>query len=287
MARAITLSRGTTLSNFTFDQAEGLRRLIARPAPRLMTLLSADGHLERTVLLANIAATLVEMGSKVTVLDTCNTPAKLDARLGLSRNGQADLALVDVAQQRCRINDILHTSRYGFDFASINRQVVKAPIARQDEVLNEKLNKALLQLAQNRDILLSGAELDAYGELPLAALDDGEIMIQVSPTCKSITNGYGLIKRLVGRAGRRPFGIIVTGASEVTAQTIFNNLSQVASRYLAISLNACGSLPSDESLGRASQLGRSVIDAFPLAKTSVALRRMANVLSNPVHAHGR
>lgn len=268
------------MSNFTFDQAEGLRRLVARRAPRLMTLLSADGHLERTVLLANVAATLVETGSKVAVLDTCNTPARLDARLGVNRQGQADLALVDVAQQHCSLEDILHASRYGFDFASVNRQVVKASIFRQDAALNAGLNTALLQLAQNRDILLSGAELDAHGELPLTALNDGEIMIQVSPTSKSITNGYGLIKRLVSRAGRRPFGIIVTGASEPVAQTIFNNLSQVASRYLAISLNACGSLPSDESLGRASHLGRSVIDAFPLARSSVALRRMAHVLAN-------
>jgi flagellar biosynthesis protein FlhG len=40
-----------------------------------------------------------------------------------------------------------------------------------------------------------------------------------------------------------------------------------------------GSVPADEHLNRAARLGRSVIDAYPLAGASVAFRRLAGQFS--------
>jgi flagellar biosynthesis protein FlhG len=75
--------------------------------------------------------------------------------------------------------------------------------------------------------------------------------------------------------GRRPFGILVTGASEQEAKVVYDNMSSAASRYLAVQLTSMGSVPADEYLQRAARLGRAVVDAFPLAGASVAFRRLA------------
>jgi len=75
------------------------------------------------------------------------------------------------------------------------------------------------------------------------------------------------------------FGVLVTGASEEEAHLVYENMARTASRYLAIQLNSMGSVPADEHLNRAAHLGRSVIDAFPLAGASVAFRRLAGQLS--------
>jgi hypothetical protein len=50
----------------------------------------------------------------------------------------------------------------------------------------------------------------------------------------SITAAYALIKRLAQEFGRRPFGILVTGATEAEAKVVYDNMSAAASRYLAV-----------------------------------------------------
>ncbi len=274
----------------TFDQAEGLRRLIARPAPRVLTLLSANGTLERLMLLTNLTASLAHTERKLILLETAAVATRYDSRLGIDRGGQPDLGLIDVAAERCALSDILHRSRFGFDFASLNRQVVRGALARNDAAVNA----SFMQMAKACDITIVSAELDAHDELPLAALDDGEIMIQVLPSRHSIMNAYALIKRLVRpnphaanayagperRTERQPFGIIVTGASESEAETIFNNLSQAASRHLDVELNACGSLPKHETQQRLNPAGRAVLNAFSLTQASAAMHRMAEGLAH-------
>jgi flagellar biosynthesis protein FlhG len=60
---------------------------------------------------------------------------------------------------------------------------------------------------------------------------------------------------------------------------IYKNIAAAASRYLALELQSIGSVPPDEHLARATRLGRTVIDAFPLAGASVAFRDLAGRFS--------
>jgi flagellar biosynthesis protein FlhG len=100
-------------------------------------------------------------------------------------------------------------------------------------------------------------------------------VVQVSNTPASIKSAYSIIKRVNGQLGRRPFSLLVTGASEKEAQVVYRNMALAANRYLAIKLNSMGSVPADDHLKRAMHLGRAVVDAFPLAGASVAFRRLA------------
>jgi flagellar biosynthesis protein FlhG len=118
-------------------------------------------------------------------------------------------------------------------------------------------------------------ELNQEDDFPIAPMGSGEIVVQVSPDAASIKTAYALVKRLNVRLGRRPFSIVVTGADEAEAQRVYRNMAQAASRYLALPLNSMGSVPADEHLKRAARLGRSVVEAFPLAGASVAFRRLA------------
>ena len=87
-----------------------------------------------------------------------------------------------------------------------------------------------------------------------------------------------MIKQLHGRLGSRPFGILVNGADETEAKAVFNNVAGVARRYLGIKLDYIGHIPADEHMARATNLGRSVIDAFPMATVSRAFTALAGRL---------
>ena len=46
------------LANFDFDQAEGLRRMLAGPRPRIVTFLSASPQDDKGTMLVNLGASL-------------------------------------------------------------------------------------------------------------------------------------------------------------------------------------------------------------------------------------
>jgi flagellar biosynthesis protein FlhG len=128
---------------------------------------------------------------------------------------------------------------------------------------------------------LVDGELDAADALPLSSLVNGEIVVQVSTGASSIKAAYSIVKRLNAQLGRRPFGILVTGATDQEAQVVYDNMAKASNRYLAVQLNWLGSVPEDEHVKRAARLGRSVVDAFPLAGASVAFRRLAGRVAAP------
>lgn len=251
------------MASFDFDQAEGLRRMLQGPRPRIVTFLSASPEDDKGAMLVNLGASLAQLGNEVLIVDACERDYGVARRLGLSRAA----TLASVARQECGLNQVLHGVPQGFSVASLG-SAAGATDAR-------RLAKTFDVLVKQAGIVMVDGELDADGEFPLPLMASSEIVVQVGTSATSITNAYALIKRLSQQLGRRPFGILVTGATEAEAKVVYDNMSTAATRYLAINLSSMGSVPADEYLHRAARLGRAVVDAFPLAGASVAFRRLA------------
>jgi flagellar biosynthesis protein FlhG len=236
-----------------------------------MTLLLTSEPHDRDALVINLAASIASFGQKVIVVDGCSGGAGIPKRLGIA----AGATLVDVALNKCTLGEAIHPCPQGFDMVilCLGRGAVSGD--------GERLEHMLGLLAGRCDILLISAESGTSQRLPTSMVALGDVIVQVSSSHKSIALGYRLIKDLSGLTGRRPFGILVTGATELQAAKIYKNLAHAASRYLALTLNWFGSVPPDELLMRAFGLGRSVVEAFPLAKASVAFRRIAEAVVNP------
>jgi flagellar biosynthesis protein FlhG len=253
------------LANFDFDQAEGLRRMLAGPTPRIVTFLSATPQDDKAAMLVNLAASLARAGNDVLLMDACASAHGVASRLGL--DGGA--SLLNVARQECALNQVLYEAPQGFSVASMTRgETRRGP----DEA--RRLAKAFDVLVRQTGMVIVDGEFDG-GAFPVPVMASAEIVVQVSNHARSITAAYAMIKRLNHELGRRPFGILVTGASETEAKVVYDNMAQAASRYLAVNLVSMGSVPADEYLQRAARLGRAVVDAFPLAGASVAFRQLA------------
>ncbi len=253
------------MANFDFDQAEGLRRMLAGPRPRIVTFLSATPQDDKGAMLVNLGASLSQAGNDVLLVDACASAHGVASRLGL--DGGA--SLLDVARQRCGLNQVIHAAPQGFNVVSMTRGE-----ARRGPDEGRRLAKAFGVLASQSGIVLVDGEFDGHA-FPVPLMASSEIVVQVSNSASSIKNAYMMIKRLNHELGRRPFGILVTGASEAEARVVYDNMAHAASRYLAVNLVSMGSVPADEYLQRAARLGRAVVDAFPLAGASVAFRQLA------------
>ena len=268
------------MASFDFDQAEGLRRMLAGPQPRIVTFLSATPSDDKGAMLVNLGASLAQSGNDVLIVDACQRDYGVARRLEMERH----VSLLQVARQECALNQVVQSAPQGFNVALLARDG-EAPASGSHEA--RRLAKAFDVLVKKQGgIVIVDGELNRDGGFAVPLLADSEIVIQVSTIATSITNAYGLIKRLAQEFGRRPFGILVTGASEAEAKVVYDNMSAAASRYLAVTLSSMGSVPADEYLQRAARLGRSVVDAFPMAGASVAFRQLAGRFALPGMTRG-
>lgn len=255
------------MANFDFDQAEGLRRMLAGPKPRIVTFLCATPQDDKGAMLVNLGASLARAGNDVLLVDACEHEYGVAQRLGVHRGA----SLLQVARQECALNEVIHQAPQGFGVASMARG--RSGRSGPDEA--RRLAKTFDVLVKQTGIVIVDGEFARDDSFPVPIMDSSEIVVQVSTSAASITAAYALIKRLAQQLGRRPFGILVTNASEAEAKVVYDNMSSAASRYLAVQLTSMGSVPADEYLHRAARLGRAVVDAFPLAGASVAFRRLA------------
>jgi flagellar biosynthesis protein FlhG len=266
------------LASFDFDQAEGLRRMLAGPKPRIVTFLSATPQDDKGAMLVNLGASLAQSGNDVMIVDACTRDYGVAQRLGVDRGP----SLLQVARQECALNQVIHPVPQGFSVATMARTA----LASADEA--RRLAKTFdVLVKQAGSIIMVDGEFSEDGTFPVPIMASSEIVVQVSTSATSITNAYALIKRLSQHLGRRPFGILVTGATEAEAKVVYDNMSSAATRYLAVTLTSMGSVPADEYLHRATRLGRAVVDAFPLAGASVAFRRLAGRFARTGMQQGR
>ncbi|MFK3736246.1 MinD/ParA family ATP-binding protein [Massilia sp. TN1-12] len=266
------------MASFDFDQAEGLRRMLSGPKPRIVTFLSATPADDKGAMLVNLAASLVQSGHDVVIVDACEYDYGVARRLGVDGRGD----LLGVARQECALNQVIHQVPQGFSVVEMGHGVRSQDEARR---LSTAFDVLVKQSAGS--IVIVDGEFLEHGHFPVAAMTNSEIVVQVSTGATSITNAYALVKRLAQHLGRRPFGILITGASEAEAKVVYDNMSSAATRYLAVTLSSMGSVPADEYLQRAARLGRAVVDAFPLAGASVAFRRLAGRFAGAGMQQGR
>ncbi|MDI1308031.1 MAG: MotR [Methylotenera sp.] len=262
------------MSNFHQDQAAGLRRIMAAPKPRVVSIISADITQDQPRMMTNLAASIFGQGSDVLVVHA--SQESREVKYGVDKLPSLFDVIFEVNNEDFSISDAISNTSYGFNVAKLMQKRQFNIDMESDEC--ELTNQLFNELAHDYEIVLVDATLNKDNLLPLKILNNGEIIIQLTRQPESITNAYTLIKQICSELGRRSFGIIVDNATDAQAQIVFRNISQVARRFMQIELEFFGSIPCDDHLSRAAKLGRSVIDAFPLASASTAFKQIAQRL---------
>jgi len=256
--------------NFHQDQAEGLRRLMAAPKPRVMSIISASANQQPSRLMTNLGSTISASGNEVLLIEAGGRSEEL--RHAVRRMP----ALLDVVNGKTLLTNAIKHSQQGFSYTKIHHEDQSETLL--DPYQNQLLGFLFEELTHQFDIVLVETSIDAQGLLPLPILNESEILIQLSRHPESIKHAYGLIKRICSQIGTRSFSIVVDDATEAQAEPIYNNIAEVAWRFMKIQLTFFGAIPNDEHLTRAAYLGRSVVDAFPMATASTAFQKIAQRL---------
>lgn len=263
---------------FQHDQADGLRRIMATSnSPRAISIFSASANQNPSRLLTNLGSSMNAEGSNVLVVHASNKTSNTSYAVNNIP------ALLDVAMGKTLLLKAIQMSAEGFAVAKLTHD--NELNSKLDAFESQQLGFIFEELTHEFDIVLVDAALNEQHLLPLPALNDNEILIELSSHPESIQDAYSLIKRICSQIGRRSFSIVVDNATDEEAKKVFNNIASVAWRYLKIELSFFGAIPKDDHLTRAAMLGRSVVDAFPMAMASSAFQKIAKRLDYSIETN--
>jgi flagellar biosynthesis protein FlhG len=260
-------------SNRGADQAEGLRRLLVRNHIQVVAVVAGKSGVGRTSTTINLAAAMASFGKEVLVLDENNIHNNFLDDLGL----YAKYDLLDVVQEKCRTSEAVLSTK-GFSVLSIARVICSLGQLNQAEL--HRLEIALTEVSSGVDVMLvDAAMLVGQAEVSSSLASGILLLVVVDATTSGITDSYALIKRLVLENARLQFEIVVNKVvNEQAAMIVFSNMAKVARRNLAARLEYLGCIPHDKRLKRATQLGRSVVEAFPTAASAKSYLELSQKL---------
>jgi flagellar biosynthesis protein FlhG len=251
------------LDKFVIDQAEGLRRLLAREGSRVVAVTGGPGAPGRTTTVVNLAAALTAQGKDVLVIDECLGPQSVCTVLGGVR-GAGNIAAV--MQGERSLADAIGRHALGFGVLTASRE-------NRAHYTGAQLQKVL---AGPADVVLIDAQLDAEGALSPLAMHAHDLLVVMRVAAQSITDTYACMKRLHFAHAIGQFRVLANYVSNLDdAQSALENLAEVASRYLTVALESAGCVAADPYMPRALQLARCIVDAFPSTLAARDYRRLA------------
>ncbi|MCL4470931.1 MAG: AAA family ATPase [Gammaproteobacteria bacterium] len=260
-------------NNVQQDQAEGLRRLLARDSVRVVTLTSGRTGAGKTNVVVNLAAALAKRGRHVLVLDEQQGKDSTETLLGLSSHYN----LMHVIRREKTLEEVILHGPEGVDIVSAGQGLrVLGELGQEDQ---DRLVQSFSHLSKTVDVVLVDAVAGiASNVLPLS-LASQEIVIVVSQHPSSITDAYALIKVLNQRFAIQRFHILASKVlNEPEALALFSNMAEVAERFLDVSLDFMGYVPFDEKMKQSARIFRPVVDAFPAASSAKAVRNLAETM---------
>jgi flagellar biosynthesis protein FlhG len=251
------------LDKLVSDQAEGLRRLLARSGSRVIAVTGGSLGAGCTATVMNLAVALAQQGKDVLVIDECLGDKSVSAMLGSVR-GAGNFAAVMRGEMTLDEAALRHA--LGFSVLAASRAHREGYSAAQFGVV----------LHGSADIVLIDAQLDQQGHLSALAMQAHDVMIVTRMAAQAITDAYACMKRLHYAHAIAQFRVLVNHVQSVEdARTAFANLAGVAGRYLAVALEDAGCIAADPRMARAEELSRCVVDAFPSTPAARDFRHLA------------
>lgn len=252
------------MDKFVVDQAEGLRRLLANEGPRVIAVTGGAGAPGRTTAVVNLAAALTGLGKDVLVIDECVEGLSVAAMLGGVRGVDRSAAVMG---GELPLAEAVNRHAPGFG-------VFAAPRGNDARYTSEQAGAVLHGSA---DFVLIDAQLDEDGALSPLAVNAHDVLVVTRLDPQAITVAYASIKRLHFAHAIAQFRVLANGVhGSEDAQPLLDNLTEVASRYLAVAVEGAGCVAADPHMPRAVELGRCIVDAFPSTTAARDFRRIAD-----------
>jgi len=259
------------MRNQWIDQAEGLRKLLVKTPPQIITLCSALPEPGRPWALLNLAAALKQAGSGVVIMD-----GAAGQQGGLMACPLQPIQLKNVLEGTCTLTQAI-------SMAPEHIPVIAAQSGLEGLVESLSQNQQFAQQlkldVESTEVLLVNTVPDALGSSFPDALLTQELVITVRPERASVSATYEMVQSLCKRSPQRDFRLLISGNPNIReAQRLHRALSSSLAKSFGVNLTLLGVMPSDRYLHNAASHGRAVVSSHPNTFSAASFRKMADSL---------
>lgn len=237
---------------------------------QVIAITGGKGGVGKTSVSINLAVALAGIGRRVALLDADLGLANIDVLLGLNARHN----LEDVLTGQHSLRDIMLTGPGGIRIipASSGTQ----HMAQLGPLEHAGLIHAFSEISDQIDVLLIDTAAGISDSVVNFVRAAQEALVVVCDEPSSITDAYALIKLLNRDYEMSRFRVLANMTRTAQeGQNLFNKLTQVSERFLDATLQFVGSVPFDDTLRKAIQRQRAVVEMAPRSKAALAFAALA------------
>ena len=246
-----------------------------RPTTRVLAVTSGKGGVGKTAVVANTAVLLAQMGKRVLILDADLGLANIDVVFGLAPGKN----LTHFFSEEMELDEIMADGPAGIKILPAGSGVQR--FTRLDSRQKMRLLEALDSMHNDFDIVLIDTEAGISENVTYFNTAAQEILVVTTPEPTAITDAYALMKLLSTQYHEKHFNLIANCVrSEEEGMDVFRKLTMVADRYLDISIEYLGSIPTDPQMVDAIRQQQVIVELFPTSKISQAFDSLARTIAD-------
>lgn len=263
------------------DEANKVRRA------KVITVTSGKGGVGKTNVTVNIAIALSQKGYRVVIIDADLGLSNIDVVFGIVPK----YTLVDLINNEMSILDILCDGPSNIRFISGGSGVQELINLDKNSLEAFIANMSILDQIADYILIDTGAGLSDH--VMNFVLSADEVLLVMTPEPTSITDAYALVKTVSRTKKDCRINVLINRAdNENEAESVYNNFSMVAERFLGMKLNKIGYLPFDQLFIKSVKMQRPYLLNYPKNLTSKLFINIADSLAerdqgqNNISQHG-
>lgn len=225
-----------------------------------------------------MAVSMAMLGKRVMVFDADLGLANIDIMLGI----RPERNLSHVLSGKCTLDDIVVEGPYGVYILPATSGTQK--MTELTPAQHAGLIRAFSSMKTQIDVLIVDTAAGISDMVLSFARAAQDVIVVVCNEPTSLSDAYALMKILSKQYGVYRFKVVANMVRTLKeGQDLFNQLWKVTDRFLDISMELVSCIPFDPNIRQSIRRQQVVVDAFPKAPSSIAIRALANrALSWPV-----
>ncbi len=237
---------------------------------QVIAVTGGKGGVGKSNVSINLSVCLANMGRRVALLDADLGLANIDVLLGLS----AKQNLENVLAGECSLTDIMLTGPGGIRIIPASSGTQR--MCQLGAMEHAGLIHAFSEISDQIDVLVVDTAAGIADSVVSFVRAAQEILLVVCDEPSSITDAYALVKLLNRDYGVDRFRVVANMTrTPQEGRNLYSKLTQVAERFLDVTLQYVGHIPYDEAVRKAVQRQKPVVELSPRSKAATAYRQLA------------
>ena len=237
---------------------------------QVIAVTGGKGGVGKSNVSINLSVSLAAMGRRVALMDADLGLANIDVLLGLRPKQNIE----NVLAGECSLTDIMLAGPGGIRIIPASSGTQRMTMLGVME--HAGLIHAFSEISNQIDVLVIDTAAGISESVVSFVRAAQEVLVVVCDEPSSITDAYALIKLLNKDHGVDRFRVVANMTrSTQEGRNLFNKLTQVTDRFLDVTLQYVGNIPFDESVRKAVQRQRPVVELSPRSKASLAFKQLA------------